>query len=388
MDALIKKLLKIRDVKKRRSILDKKGLDNEEIEEILEQVHLQIKGKLKFPRANLMKFSRDGLAQASSKYLAEYRTWKMKSKLKEINNSLDICCGIGGDTIAMALRWKVFAVDKDENVINIAKHNLKAYNLENNVEFIQGDVVKLVDDVEFIKKIKDVDCIFFDPGRRSKEKRTVKIEEYQPPLSFVEQLQEISPNICVKISPGADLNRIKYDCDIEVVSYKGEVKEIMLWFGGFKIDSNKSQILATKLPEKITLVKAEQKLDVKSSNLKKYLYEPDPAFIKAYLIEDLANKFKLTLINDKIAYLTGDESIDTPLLKKYLVKKVSNIEYKEINYSLSKLNIGKVDFKSRGVNIDLRNIHKKIHGNGRDKGLVIFTKIDGKKQAIICAYHR
>jgi uncharacterized protein YdeI (YjbR/CyaY-like superfamily) len=229
MDALIKKLLKIRDVKKRRAILDKKGLDNEEIEEILEQVHLQIKGKLKFPRANLMKFSRDGLAQASSKYLAEYRTWKMKSKLKEINNSLDICCGIGGDTIPMALRWKVFAVDKDENVINIAKHNLKAYNLENNVEFIQGDVVKLVDDVEFIKKIKDVDCIFFDPGRRSKERRTVKIEEYQPPLSFVDQLPKISPNICVKISPGADLNRIKYDCDIEVVSYKGEVKEALCY---------------------------------------------------------------------------------------------------------------------------------------------------------------
>ena len=175
---------------------------------------------------------------------------------------------------------------------------------------------------------------------------------------------------------------------MEVVSYKGEVKEVMLWFGDFKIDSNKNQILATKLPEKITLIKEEQKLDVKLSNPKKYLYEPDPAFIKAHLIKDLANKFGLSLINDKIAYLTGDESIDIPILNKYLIKRVLNIEYKEINYSLSKLNIGKVDFKSRGVNIDLRTIHKRIRGKGRDKGIVVFTKVDGKKQAIICAYHR
>ena len=383
----MKKLLKIRDVKKRRSILEKKSLDEDQIEDILEQVHLQVKGKLKFPRANLMKFTKSGLAQASSKYLAEYRTWKMKSNLKEINSSLDICCGLGGDAIAMALRWKVFAVDIDNEIIQIAKHNLKAYGLEDNVSFIQGDITKLVKDNKFIERVKDIDCIFFDPSRRHEDKRTVKIEEYAPPLSFVEELQKLSPNICVKISPGTDLDRIKYDCDIEVVSYKGEVKEIMLWFGNLKNNLNKNQILATKLPEKITVTK-EKGLNISLSDTKKYLYEPDPAFIKAHLIEDLAKKFELNLINRKIAYLTGNNNIDTPFLKKYIVKKVLDINYEEINKTLSELNLGKIDFKSRGVNVNLRNIHKKIKGTGKYKGLVIFTKIKEDNKAILCIYSR
>ncbi|WP_048180195.1 methyltransferase domain-containing protein [Methanosarcina sp. MTP4] len=388
MDELIKKLLKTRDVCKRRSILEKEGIDKDEIEEILNLVHLQIKGKLKFPRANLMKFSREGLAQASSKYLAEYRTWKIRNKLDEVPNCLDVCCGIGGDSIAMATRWKVVAVEKDKDTIDMAKHNMRVYNLEKNIDFVQGDINKLIEDRNFLDKVRNVNCIFFDPARRAKEGRTVKVEEYAPPLSFVEKLQAISPNICVKISPGTDLYRIKYDCDIEVVSYKGEVKEVMLWFGNFKEKPESNQILASKLPEKITLIKDKSKLNVLQSEPKKYLYEPDPAFIKAHLIDDLAKEFGLNLIDTKIAYLTGNEKIETPLLNRYSVKRVLNPAFEKINSSLSELNIGRLDFKARGVKVDLHNIHRKIRGKGRNEGLVIFTKVNRENQAIICMYDR
>ena len=288
----------------------------------------------------------------------------------------------------MATRWKVFAVEKDKDTIEMAKHNIKAYNLGKNVDFSQDDVIKLIDDKEFVDKVINVNCIFFDPSRRVNGKRTVKIEEYQPPLLFLEKLRLISPNICIKISPGTDLDRIKYNCDIEVVSYKGEVKEVILWFGDLKEIPNINKTLVTKLPEKITLVKEENYLDISQSKPKKYLYEPDPAFIKAHMIRDLAKKFGLNLIHIKIAYLTGDEKIETPLLKRYLVKRMLNLDYEEINNILHELNIGRVDFKARGVNIDLHNIHRKIWGKGRNTGLIIFTKVNGKNQAIICSYDR
>ncbi len=386
MDRLIEELVKVRDVCKRRSILNKKGLDKDQIEDILERVHFLVKGRLKFPRAHLMKFSREGLAQASSKYVAEYRTWKMRSALSKIERSLDVCCGIGGDTIAMATRWKVVAVEKDKATLEMARHNVTVYDLEDKVDFIQGDCVKLLDDKEFIENVKDVDCIFFDPSRRSGEERTVKTEEYEPPLSFVEKLRTISPSICVKISPGTDLARIELDCDIEVVSYKGEVKEVMLWFGDFKGSSYWNRTLATKLPEGITRIKEEDGPDIPRSAPCRYLYEPDPAFIKARMSEDLAKEFGLSLVNSKIAYLTGDERVETPLLKRYLVKRVLGPELGAINTALSELGIGRVDFKARGVKIDLRTIHRKVRGKGRHKGLVIFTKIDARDQAIICSY--
>ncbi|MHA1987941.1 MAG: hypothetical protein ACW98D_14995, partial [Promethearchaeota archaeon] len=254
MDSIINKLSQIRDVKKRRIFLEKKGYRKPEIEKLLEEVHLRIKGKSKFPRAYQMRFNRDGLAQASSKYVAEYRTWKMRQKLGKVQKSLDVGSGVGGDTIAMSLRWKVLSVEKNPVTMEMLKHNVKVYNTDKNVDFIHGDILKLLDNIEFQKKLGDIDCIFFDPSRRGKGKRTVKIEEYEPPLSLIEKLKDFSQNICVKIAPGVDLSRIKYDCDVEVISYKGEVKEVILWFGKFKAFSDKKVILATKLPEKITWV--------------------------------------------------------------------------------------------------------------------------------------
>jgi len=387
MDHLIGELEKIRDVKKRRLYLEKQDLDEAEIEQLLEKVHLRLKGKLKFPRAPLMRFDREGLAQASSKYLAEYRTWKMRDKLGKITCSLDVCCGIGGDTIAQATRWNVVAVEKDEKILEMARHNVCVYNLDARVEFILGDITALVDTSDFQDIVKDVNCIFFDPGRRSKGRRTVNIDEYVPPLSFVEKLLTISPNICVKISPGTDLQTINYDCDLEVVSYKGEVKEVMLWFGGFKNQPDKREIMATKLPEKISVIRGHTSKNDTLSEPLKFLYEPDPAFIKAHMIEDLAAEFGLHLLNRKIAYLTGNKLVNSPLLKRYRIIRILGVDYEQISIELSQLGIGNVDFKARGINVDLRTIHKKVRGRGKKRGIVVFTKVAGQNQAIICAYN-
>jgi len=386
MDSLIDRLSQIRDVRKRRIFLENKGFNKPEIERLLEEVHLHVKGKKKFPRASQMKFSREGLAQASSKYVAEYRTWKMRQQLGEIHKSLDVGGGIGGDTIAMALRWKVISVERNPITMEMLKHNVQVYNVVKNVDFIHGDILILLDDVEFQQKLEDVDCIFFDPSRRSDEKRTVKIEEYDPPLSLVEKLLNFSQNVCVKIAPGVDLSRIKYDCDIEVISYKGEVKEVVLWFGKFKTSPDKSVILATKLPEKITWIQKQKRYNVPVSEPMDFIYEPDPAFIKAHLISDIAEIHNLSQLHKKVAYLTGNVFIKSPILKCYHVLSYESLDYSLINKKLNILNIGTVDLKSRGISVDLKNVHKLIRGNGRKKGLLIFTKVLNKPSGIICEY--
>ncbi|MHA1932135.1 MAG: hypothetical protein ACW96X_06320 [Promethearchaeota archaeon] len=386
MDSLIKRLSQIRDVKKRRVFLEKKGLRKSEIEKLLEEVHLQVKGREKFPRAAQMKFTREGVAQASSKNVAEYRTWKMRQKLGDIQKSLDVGSGVGGDTIAMALRWRVISVEKDPIIMGMLKHNVTVYNVDENVDFVLGDIIELIDDKEFQKKLKNINYIFFDPSRRSKGKRTVKIEDYEPPLSLVEKLQEFSSNICVKVAPGVDLSHIQYNCDFEVISYKGEVKEVVLWFGKFKVFPEEIHILATKLPERITWIQKKNRYKVPVSEPKKYLYEPDPAFIKAHLISDIAEKYNLHQIHEKIAYMTSDSNIETPIMKSYQVLAFKKLDYSVINKTLINLNLGSIDFKARGVSIDLKTIHNFIRGIGKQKGLVIFTKVLNKPYAIICKY--
>jgi len=384
-ERLIAETAKIRDIDKRRKYLQTQGITEADIDQIIETVHFRTRGRDKFPRASRMRFTRPTLAMASSKEVAEYRTWKIRKRLGEVKQALDVGAGIGGDTIAMALRWPVVSVEIDPETIKMLKHNITVYNVEKNVQIVQGDITKLIHQPEFKEKLRDLDIIFFDPSRRSQDKRTVKTEEYTPPLTLVEELVKLCPNVCAKISPATDINRITYNCDIEVISNKGEVKEIDLWFGSLKQYKDKKIIMATKLPEKITLEKQDTPLP-EITELGNYLYEPDPAYIKAGLINTLAQVYQLTALNPHIAYLTGNQLKQTPTLKTYKVLAETSTEPTQINKALTEQNIGKIDFKTRGIEIDLKNIHKQIKSAGKNKGLVIYTIIGEKKRAVICHY--
>jgi hypothetical protein len=384
-ERLIAETSKIRDIIKRRKYLKAQNVGEEDIDGILDDVHYRTRGRDKFPRASKMRFTRDGLAMATGKAVAEYRTWKIRNQLGIVRKALDVGAGIGGDTIAMSLRWKVVSVEIDPEMIEILLHNIEVYDAQNKVEVVQGDITKLVSDEGFKSKQDKLDVIFFDPSRRGEGGRTVKTEKYIPPLSFIDKLLVLCPNLCVKISPGTNLDRIRYDCDIEVISNRGEVKEVVLWFGKLKLDQEKKAVLATKLPEKMTMERATTP-KIKVTQVSDYLYEPDPAYIKARLIDTLAQHYDLTQIHPKIAYLTGEEKVRTPLLKTYEVMRVTNTEPAEIKAALAELGVGRVDFKARGVSVDMKGIHKRIIGKGKRRGLVIFTVVGKNDRAVICRY--
>lgn len=57
---------------------------------------------------------------------------------------IDACCGAGGNTIQFAFTCeRVIAIDIDPQKIKLAKHNAKVYGVEDRIEFIVGDFLKL-----------------------------------------------------------------------------------------------------------------------------------------------------------------------------------------------------------------------------------------------------
>ena len=378
-------LARIRDVVQRRAWLEEQGLAPEEIERELEAAHFLAKGRLKFPRAAAMRFSREGLAQASSKWVAEHRTWRMRQLLGGLDSVLEVGSGIGGDTIALATRWRVLATERDPQTAEILRHNLGVYGLLEKVDLVEGDIRELVEDEDFCRKAGTVDAVFFDPARRSDGRRAPHTEAYEPPLSFAEKLLGLCPNLCVKIGPIVELDALDYDCDTEVISYKGEVRDTVLWFGGFRADPARRRRLATKLPENLTLERGSGAPPPVGAPAA-FLYEPDPAFIKAGLVDDLARRFGLALLDRRLAYLTGDRRVDDPALSAYRVHRVLDPDYGAVSACLAELGIGRVDFKARGVGVDLKTVHRKVRGRGKKGGLVVFTRAEGRRVALVCGY--
>ena len=141
-ERLIAEASKIRDVNKRRKYLKSQRVRDEDVDGILDDVHYR--GRDKFPRASKMRFTRDGLAMATGKAVAEYRTWKIRKQLGSVRKALDSCADIGGDTIAMSLRWPVVSVEIDPEMTEVLRHNIEGYDVQDKVEVVQGDISKLV----------------------------------------------------------------------------------------------------------------------------------------------------------------------------------------------------------------------------------------------------
>ena len=89
----------------------------------------------------------------------------------------------------------------------------------------------------------------------------------------------------MKISPGVKLEELAdYECEIEFISERGELKECALLFGPLKTTPYR----ATLLPGRHTLTSSSSISPISLSSPLSYLYEPDPSILRASLVTTLA----------------------------------------------------------------------------------------------------
>jgi len=310
-------------------------------------------------------FTIKGVQQSSSTLLAEYHSKKME----HFETVADLCCGNGIDLHHIAVGKKqVWAVDFDKETLLAAKYNNSKHKNIKYLKIIAQD---------FTKK---VEAIFIDPDRRSGKRRLVEAEDLSPSLSEVLEMQKITPNILVKLSPAMDYKNlyISVDHSWEFISENGELKEILLCLGMFAQKRNK----AVLLPKKVELIANNEKIDV--SKIKKYLLEPDVAIIRAGMVQDLGALFNANLIDEHLALLTFPEEIYSDYFKTYEVIDEINFNRKLLQKYLREKSIGKLVIKTRGFNQSVEQFRKKIKLTGEKSALMFILRI-GKGHRIIFA---
>src|SRR5215469_9070963 len=100
------------------------------------QHELRLAAREKFSRAMEMLFTRAGYEQSSSETIARHRAVRFGGARRVA----DLCCGIGGDLIALAAGWEVLAVDKDEVHARLAAHNASVYGVAGQLRACVADV--------------------------------------------------------------------------------------------------------------------------------------------------------------------------------------------------------------------------------------------------------
>ena len=333
----------------------------------LELLELRRRGAKKFSRADRMFFTREALEQASGEVISSYRA----SRFPKEAEVLDLACGIGGDTIALAARCFVTGVDRDSVRILMARRNVEVYDLSQRARFVCADVTTI--------PLK-ADAAFLDPSRRVDKRRVVRLSELSPPLDFIRRLAGEIPDCAVKLSPAApDSELDALGAEIEFISESGECKEALAWFGAFKTASRR----ATVLPGGLTLVRQDvAAIPVRTPG--RYLYEPDPCVIRAHLVEQLAVKIGAWKIDEQIAYLSSDDLAQTGFAEAYAIIETAPFNLKALKGRLREMGVGSVIVKKRGVPFEPREIERRLKGTGAREVILVLTRIADKPSVLIC----
>jgi len=335
----------------------------------LEQALLRQRAAAKFDQPQRMYFTRQGLEQATPARVAAHRAGRFVG----LRRVFDLCCGLGSDALALAEGQPVVAIDHDPLCVALLRANAAALGWGSRVHAFVGDVLRLPWGFE------TGDCAFFDPSRREAHRRLRQPERYLPPLSSLLRWIDQLGGLAVKVSPAIERQALAhFECETEFISLEGELKEATLWFGGLQT----CHVRATVLPGGHTLAEAPQP-PRRLSHPQTFLYEPDPAVLRAGLVANLGERLDAAQLDPTIAYLTAPHLVGTPFARAYEVLDQLPFGRKRLQAALDTLGAGDVVFKKRGSPIDTEALAHQLKLHGDRTLTVILTRVSGAATALI-----
>jgi SAM-dependent methyltransferase len=341
---------------------------------------LRVRATAKFSRAGAMYFTPDALEQASGEIVSAWRARRFAQH--GFARLADLGCGIGGDTLALAgiPGANVVALDHDLLRQEMARANLAAYGRA--AHFVLAD---LTDPLPLAAR--RIPAAFFDPARRDDGRRIFSVRDTSPPLGIIDRWPFRA--LSVKLSPGVDLDELRPYTDvgagIEFVSLGGELKEAVLWRGDWAFAGRRASRLEpdgageTLLPAHVPAPEL--------STPRAYLYEPDPALIRAGLLGELAMRLDTDLfrLDESIAYLTGDANVSSVWARVWPIWDWMPFNLKKLRSMLAACGVGPVTVKKRGSPIMPETLIAKLKLKGVGKpAVVVLTQIAGQHSVILC----
>ena len=346
----------------------RKSLSAREAAAIVTTLQLRQKAVAKFPaHADQMLFTDAGLQQASGLLVRQYRARRFESA-----RALDLCCGIGADSLAFSEAGRdTLGLDIDPVRIAIARHNAAVLRLP--ARFGIRDVREGLP--------TGYDAIFYDPARRDQQGRRIRhVESYIPPLSLAKQWQ--AREIAVKLSPGVELRQLTgYGGALEFISVGGNLSEALLW-----LHCPRAKPVATLLrPDGAFHLRHDGGSGVDITTPRGWLLEPDPAVLRANLVRTLARRLGASMLDDSIAWLTLDNPTPTVWARKWRIIDWLPFQLKRLRAALRARGIGRVTVKKRGFAMSPEELIARLRLDGRgDSCVLATTRCRGKPVAILC----
>lgn len=338
----------------------------------LNQVALRRKAAGKFPRADEMFLTSDGLQQATRPAVATWRARRfVDAGLGEV---WDLGCGLGADAMAFQEAGvRARGVEADATTAAFATANLALVGAPPVVHARAEEV-----------QVPDGAAVFLDPARRTDRGRTWDVADFTPPWSLVEHYLSSEHFTCVKLGPGLPKELIPDGVAATWVSEKGSVAEVSLWNGLEPGDSAVVFPGAGGQPLEVRARGQARELEVRAVG--SYLLEPDNAMIRAGLVSEATPGIDAWLLDPHLAYLSSDEPVHSPLVDCFEVREVLPYDLKTLRAHVKQQGIGTLEIKCRGIDVDPAALRRKLKPSGSGSATLLLSRTP--KGAVVVVANR
>ena len=329
------------------------------------------KAAMKFEQGSRMWVDPLGVEQATAEPVAKHKAGRFRCELV-----VDLCAGIGGDTLALAARSNVLAVDRDHGMCRRILYNARVSGVSERVLPIQARADRFV--------IPPGAWLHLDPDRRaSSSRRASRLVDYSPGPAFWNSMIEGVAAGAIKLSPAADFSKhfASSNLEIELISLRGECKEATVWFG--ELVSCRRR--ATRLPENVTWTDQDDHTQQVAAvaPLLRLIYDPDPSLLRAGLLDGFAREHQLYRLAEGVDYLTGEHLVTSPFLTPFQVREVSPLDLKALTRLIVKNEIGTLEIKVTGADITPEALREKLKPRGAQAATLLLIGGSGAVRAVL-----
>jgi SAM-dependent methyltransferase len=332
----------------------------------LVQHELRVAARAKFSRAMDMFFTRPGLEQASSEVIARYRS----ARFEGAGLVADLCCGIGGDLVALAAGRDVLAVDSDPLHLRMARANAEVYGVADGVSTVAANVRDVA--------LAGAGGVFIDPARRAGGRR-LRAGDSEPPLEWCLSLARRVGRAGIKAAPGLPHGAVPPGWELEFIALGRELKEAAVWSPALATAATR----ATILPGGHSLTPGPGG-PVPVGLPGGFLLDPNPAVTRAGLVADLARQLGAWKIDERIAFLATDAAVQTPFARTLRVIDSAPWDQRRLPARLRALDVGSVDIRRRGLAGDVGKLHQRLKLSGSLRATLVMTRAQDRPWGLVC----
>jgi len=323
-------------------------------EDIYEIARNRIKARKKFSTGNKLFFDQPGLRYSTPEAVADYRAKRLKCDI-----IADVSCGIGGQLLYFAKYCKkVYGVEINAKRAIIAALNAKAMEAEN-IRIVVGD--SLSDDVHSI--LKDSEVVFSDPARPSGEEVRTMDNLKPNPVKIVERYKDITEKLAFELPPQMPPERVErwLNGEKEYTSLDFKLNRLALYMD----ELARSDVSVVSLPSEERVTSQDEVAEIESTScIRSFVYEVDPAVVKAGLLKNLIGRlgFETEILNEdkRRTLLTSDDELDSAFLRRYRVIQITDFGVESIKRALRDTGARKVTLRFSLLPSEYWDVRKKL----------------------------